>query len=101
MPIPIQKVEGQYGSQACIILLEEIVQPQFAIVLSSPLEKKRIFRGNFPIYCSRAFADWFKISSLSLISLHMSSPDLISMLKVSEKEVYELGKKVILVFTKS
>lgn len=101
MPVEIRRVEGRYGSQAYINLLKEIVLPRLGIDPPNPYQKKRIlFHDNFPVHCCKAVADWSHISGISLISLPMTSPDLMPLLKISEKVVYELGKQGILVSSK-
>ena len=100
-PICIRRVEGRYGSQAYIDLLEDIVRPQLDFFSGNPnLKKRAFFHDNFPVHCCKAVSNWFNIPGITLISLPKNSPDLMPLLKISEKVVYELGKQGILASTK-
>ncbi len=92
MPPVIHKIEGRFGSQAYLNLLQQHVRPH--VGLSSNEEMRYLFHDRFPVHTCAAVHDWFQSTpGITLVNLPANSPDLMPLLNVGERVVEELKKK--------
>ncbi len=94
----IQKVEGRFGSEAYLDLLEKHVKPH----VSSSEEMRYLFHDRFPVHTCAVVNNWFDSTpGITLTNLPSNSPDLMPLLTVGEKVVEELRKQSITVASRA
>lgn len=92
MPHVIEKIEGRFGSQYYLNLLQQHVRQH----VSSDGTQRYLLHDRFPVHTCAAVEEWFRsIPGITLINLPANSPDLMPLLNVGERVVEELRKNSI------